>query len=147
MRLAGASKSFGLDSRPDDWMMYYNFDQYLYTKADDPVQGFGLFGRFGFSTGEANPFEQFYSIGMGGKGLVPSYRDTYGVGYFLENLSNDLPAALNTSDEQGIEVFYNIEIMPWLHITPDLQVIVRPGGGFRDRETAIVCGVRTQIDL
>ena len=34
--------------------------------------------------------------------------------------------SVNTFDEQG-EVYYNIEIAPWLHIMPDLQVIVRPG--------------------
>ncbi len=147
-RLLGAGKSFGLESQSDDKMMYYNFDQYLYTRSDDPTQGFGLFGRFGISSGEVNPFDQFYSLGLGGKGLVSERpKDTYGVGWFLENLSDDLPAVLNSSDEQGVEVFYNIEITPWLHITPDLQVIVRPGGGFQERETAIVCGLRTQISL
>ena len=147
-RLAGVVRNFDPEKRPDDWGIYYNFDQYLYTKPDDPTQGFGLFGRFGFSTGESNPFEQFYSLGLGGKGLVPGRpKDTYGAGYFLENLSDDLPAILNTSDEQGIEVFYNIEVTPWLHITPDLQVIVRPGGGFRDRETAIVYGLRMQVSF
>lgn len=54
--------------------------------------------------------------------------------------------SVNTFDEQG-EVYYNIEIAPWLHIMPDLQVIVRPGGGFRDRETAIVYGLRMQVSF
>ncbi|MBP7936991.1 MAG: carbohydrate porin [Phycisphaerae bacterium] len=145
-RLAGATRSFEVDTRPDDWMMYYNFDQYLYTKPDDPAQGFGLFGRFGFSTGESNPFDQFYSLGLGGKGLIPTRaKDSYGVGYFLANLSNDLPAILSASDEQGVEAYYNIEVTPWLHVSPDLQVIVRPGGGFQDRETALVCGLRMQM--
>jgi len=112
------------------------------------TQGFGFFGRFGMSTGEANPFEQFYSLGVGGKGIIPNRdKDTFGIGYYLANLSDDLPTFLNTSDEQGIEVFYNIEIVPWLHVTPDLQVIVRPGGGFQDRDVAIVYGLRMQMSL
>jgi porin len=52
-----------------------------------------------------------------------------------------------TADAHGIELPYNVEITPWLHITPDLQVIVRPGGGFRDRETAIVYGLRMQVSF
>jgi inactivated superfamily I helicase len=26
-------------------------------------------------------------------------------------------------DERGLELFYNVGLTPWLHITPDLQVI------------------------
>jgi porin len=137
-----------IDSNPDDWGLYYNFDQYLYTKPGDETQGFGVFGRFGWSNGNSNPIGQFYSLGLGGKGLVPERpKDTYGVGYYLVNLSNDLPPILNTSDEQGIEAYYNIEVTPWLHISPDLQVIVRPGGGFQDRDVAIVYGLRMQMNF
>ena len=147
-RLAGVVRNFDPEKRPDDWGIYYNFDQFLYTKPDDPTQGFGIFGRFGWSNGNSNPIEQFYSLGLGGKGLVPERpKDTYGVGYYLVNLSNDLPSILNTSDEQGIEAYYNIEVTPWLHISPDLQVIVRPGGGFRDRDTAIAYGLRMQMSF
>jgi carbohydrate-selective porin OprB len=39
------------------------------------------------------------------------------------------------------------ELTPWFHITPDLQVIVNPGGGFQDREPALVYGLRTQINF
>jgi porin len=49
--------------------------------------------------------------------------------------------------EQGAELFYNIEVTPWLHITPDLQVIIDPTGGFGDRDVAIVYGVRAQMSF
>src|SRR5262249_37116669 len=79
------------DTRPDNWAAYYNFDQYLYTKPDDAEQGFGLFGRFGFAPTTGNIFEQFYSLGLGGKGLVPHRaHDTWGAGYYLTNVSDDL---------------------------------------------------------
>ena len=32
----------------DNVGVYYNFDQYLYTKKSDPTQGIGVFGRFGW---------------------------------------------------------------------------------------------------
>ncbi|MBP7937944.1 MAG: carbohydrate porin [Phycisphaerae bacterium] len=63
----------------------------------------------------------------------------------MANLSNDLPAVLRASDEQGVEAYDNIGVTPWLHVSPDLQVIVRPGGGFQDRETPLVCGLRMHM--
>ncbi len=135
-----------VDTRPDDWGIYYNFDQYLWTKPDDPTQGFGVFGRFGWSTGESNPIEEFYSIGVGGKGIIPERKkDTYGIGYYHLNLSEDLPPILNVDSEQGVEIYYNIEVTPWLHITPDLQIITNPGGGFQNRDVAVVYGLRAQM--
>lgn len=148
-RLTGLGRLLGEpESQSDDWVMYYNFDQYLFTEADDPKQGFGVFGRFGYSTGNANPIEQFYSIGVGGKGIVPERdNDTYGLGYYHLNLSDDLPVALNVHSEQGVELFYNFEVTPWFHLTPDVQVIVNPGGGFQERDVAVVYGLRGQMSF
>ncbi len=126
--------------------MWYNFDQYLVSEADDPTQGWGVFGRFGIVPSNANLVDQFYSIGLGGKGTIPRRdNDTWGVGYYLANTSNDVRSGLGMSSEQGVELFYNIEITPWFHLTPDLQVIVNPAAGFRDRETAVVAGLRGEI--
>jgi porin len=148
-RLSGLGSLLGdVETISDDWGFYYNFDQYLYTEKDDPTQGIGIFGRFGLSSGQANPFEEFYSIGLGGKGIIPDRdQDTFGVGYYYANLSDDLPAILGAHSEQGVEVYYNIEVTPWLHVTPDLQVIVNPGGGFQDRDVAVVCGLRVQMSF
>lgn len=136
----------GPDKRPDDWGVYYNFDQFLYTEPDDPEQGFGLFGRFGWSTGESNPIEEFYSFGIGGKGSIPGRdKDTWGLGYYMINATDDLPVALGMDAEQGTELFYNFQVTPWLNISPSLQVIVDPGAGFRDRDVAVVYGMRAQM--
>ena len=138
----------GPDKRPDAWGLYYNFDQYLYTEPGDPTQGFGLFGRFGWTTGESNPIEEFYSLGLGGKGSIPHRdRDTWGLGYYLLNMSDQLPPALGLDAEQGVELFYNVEVTPWLHITPSLQVIVDPGAGFQDRDVSVVYGLRAQMSF
>jgi len=133
------------DQSPDNVMLYYNFDQYLYTEADDPTQGVGLFGRFGWARDDVNPVNYFYSIGAGGKGLLPNRdNDTYGVGYYHVDLSNDLPPMFHS--EQGVECYYNIEVTPWLHISPDLQFIVNPGGTDAN-DVAIVYGMRMQMSL
>lgn len=133
-------------TKPDDWCFYYNFDQYLYTEADDPTQGVGVFGRYGWSDGEANPFEAFYSIGLGGKGVLPERdHDTFGLGYYYLDLSDDFFSFAGLSAEQGIELFYNIEVTPWLHVTPDIQYIIDPVGGAHD--DAIAVGIRTQMSF
>lgn len=136
------------DERPDDWGIYYNFDQFLFTETEDPEQGWGVFGRFGWSTGEANVFEEFYSLGLGGKGAIPGRdKDTWGLGYYLANMSDGLSELIDVHSEQGVELYYNIEVTPWLHITPDLQIIVDPGAGFQNRDPAIVYGIRAQMSF
>jgi porin len=134
--------------RLDNWGIYYNFDQFLYTEAEDPEQGWGVFGRFGFAPNGGNIFEEFYSLGLSGKGAIPTRdRDSWGLGYYLANTTDDLSNLLGVHAEQGVELYYNIEITPWLHITPDLQVIVDPGAGFDNRDPAIVYGLRMQMSF
>jgi len=135
-----------LDKKDESWSFYYNFDQYLYTEKADPEQGVGLFGRFGMADAETSPIETFYSIGIGGKGIIPGRdRDTFGIGYFYVGLSDDLPNPFNILDDsQGWELFYNIEVTPWLHITPDFQII---DPSLERVDTAYIAGVRVKIDL
>lgn len=139
------AKYLPFDSSPDNVAFYYNFDQYLYTEAQDPTQGIGLFGRFGWARQDVNPVAHFYSIGMGGKGVLPERdKDTCGVGYYFVDLSNDMPAGYHS--EQGIECYYSIEVTPWLHISPDLQIIVDPGGS-NANDVSLVYGFRMQMKL
>jgi len=53
-------------------MLYYNFDQYLYTESEDSDQGIGVFGRFGWARQDVNPAAHFYSFGVSGKGIIPN---------------------------------------------------------------------------
>lgn len=136
-----------LERESSSWSFYYNFDQYLYVEAEDPTQGVGIFGRFGISDGEANPIETFYSLGIGGTGIIPERdRDTFGLGYYFVDYGGGLPERLGIRSSQGVELFYNIEVTPWLHITPDLQVIIN-SGGFEDRDVAVVYGLRAQMSF
>jgi porin len=126
-------------------MAYYNFDQYIYHEKDDPTQGVGAFGRFGWAEQEVNAVAHFYDVGVSGKGVISGRdHDTFGVGYYYLDLSHRLPSIFHS--EQGIEAYYNIEITPWLHITPDLQIIVNPGGADM-KDTSVVYGIRAQISL
>lgn len=145
------------------WAFTYNFDQYLYQNAQDPSQGFGVFGRFGISDGKANPIHQFYSLGFGGRGLIPGRdRDHYGIGYYYMKISGDLRDTLppllrdraGLDHEQGVELFYNIAVTPWLQLTPDLQFIDAArnnaplvGVNRKAIHTAVVAGLRIKIDF
>ncbi len=123
----------------------YNFDQYVWTESEGSDQGVGIFGRFGWADGDVNPIEYFYSLGVSAKGLIPTRdRDTCGLGWYFGNASNQLAPA-GIVQESGIEMYYSIEVFPWLHISPDFQIICNPGGGSAD--TALVGGVRFQMDL
>lgn len=129
----------------NDWSAYYDFDQYLYTVKDHPDRGFGVFGRVGFGNGMVNPVQSFYSVGVGGKGVLAGRpNDRFGVGYYYLGLSDHLPRFIQrrATDEQGVEIFYNIAVTPWLMITPDLQVI---DPASRRTDTTVVTGVRVQV--
>jgi porin len=132
----------GFRQQTDDWAFWYNLDQYLYTEPQDSSQGFGLFGRFGYSDGKTNPIAKFYSIGLGGKGIIQGRdKDGFGVGYYYLGLSKDLPE--DSKPEKGISAYYEIVITPSISITPNLHVIVDPGGA--DEDTAFAYGVRLQM--
>ena len=145
------------------WAFMYNFDQYLYQEKSDPSQGFGIFGRFGISDGKANPIAQFYSFGFGGKGLIPTRdQDRFGIGYYYLKISGDLrdvfPPLLRSrvglDHEQGVELFYNFSVTPWLRVTPDLQFVDAArnkapliGPNRKAIDTAVVAGLRVKIDF
>ncbi len=137
----------GLARRNSDWSFFYDFDQYVYLQPGSTDRGIGLFGRIGVADKEVNPIEAFYSIGVSGKGLIPGReKDTFGIGYYYLDVSDKLPAIIRSraQDEQGGEIYYNIALTSWLHITPDFQII-EPAR--RKVGTVFVGGLRTKIDF
>jgi len=67
-----------------------------------------------------------------------------GAGFADARISAD--AGLSAAYERTVEVYYNIEVAPWLHITPDVQWVANPGGDCTVHN-AVVVGVRAHIDL
>jgi porin len=52
--------------------------------------------------------------------------DAVGVGYFYAGLNREFKQLVNTLPTvpvQGVELYYNAAITPWIHLTGDVQVI------------------------
>ncbi len=132
-----------LNQSSSSWCAYWNFHQYVWARSDDPTRGWGFFGRAGFADESTSPIAQFYSVGLGGKGVAASRPlDRFGVGYYYTKTSNDLPASLHLGDEQGVEAFYNFAVTPAFTVTADLQVI---HSALQDVDTAVIAGVRAML--
>jgi porin len=132
------------------WSCYWNCDQYLFVDPCQPGRGWGVFGRAGVADNETNPIDTFLSCGVGGTGMFRQRpADSFGVGWYLSKTSDEigplLPLALGPiGDGQAIELFYNIAVTPWFHVTPDLQVILPAR---ENVETAVALGLRAKSDF
>jgi porin len=145
----------------DSWAVYYNFDQYLYEPVKGSGKGFGLFGRFAASDGNPNFMKYFYSLGLGGKGIVDSRpNDSFGLGWYYMNIKSPSltgPLGVFTKDflrdEQGVEAYYSVALTPWALLTPNVQVVkgaqkyssvLLPTGGEKIN-TATIAALRLQL--
>ena len=136
------------------WALWYNFDQYLWVSPSDPDVGWGVFGMTGISDGNPNPIEWNLTLGIGGNSLIPGReRDTFGIACFYLGLSSDFksllagplaPPGLAQQDELGVDLFYNVPLTPWCHLTGDLQV-VRPSTETID--TTVLAGLRLKVSF
>jgi len=131
------------------WWITYLFDQALWVNPTDKTRSWGVFGNFGISDGKPNPIKWSAIFGIGGTSPIPSRKlDTFGVAYYYLGYSDDFKKVARSivpvRDERGFEIFYDVGVTPWLHITPDLQVIT-PTLGLA--EASVVLGLRTKIDF
>ena len=159
-----------LATEDESWVFYYNGHQYVQWNNG---RGWGVFGRFSITDGDANPVDWTMAAGLGGTGLLNSRpHDTWGIGYYHLDLVTDgaLFNLLDIDNEDGFEIFYNAELTPWFHLTADLQVIdtaigqpagglvplIGPGGllpvaprlgSINDSDTAWVFGLRAHVEF
>jgi porin len=131
------------------WWMTYLFDQALWVDPTDQTRSWGVFGNFGISDGKPNPIRLSAIFGIGGASPISGRKhDTFGLAYYYLGFSDDFKDVARVvtpvRDERGLELFYNVGLTPWLHITPDLQVITPILGA---AETSVVLGLRMKIDF
>lgn len=132
-------------TRNGDWGAYLSFDQLVFreNEQEEYEQGLGLFFRYGYAHGDVNEISNFWSYGLSYTGLAPSRDDdVLGLGVAHASLSEALGhLEPGLERETAIELFYNFQVNKWIQVTPDLQIIVDPGGS-EDLRNSIVLGLR-----
>jgi porin len=134
--------------RRDDVGFYLSFDQMILRESTESDQGLGLFFRYGFAHGEVNEIEHFWSLGGQYKGLINGRDDdVLGLGVAQGMISDEVRhIAERAGRETVFELYYNIQIAKGLAISPDVQVILDPGGR-DDNRNAVVLGIRLQMNF
>jgi porin len=130
---------------------YASFDQMLWKEVDDPKdkQGLGAFFRYGYAHRDINAISNFWSLGASYKGPIPKRdKDVLAFGVAQSIMSSQMRHEVNNlADRETIyELYYAVQVTPWLILTPDLQVITNPGGN-KDARDAIVGSIRARISL
>ncbi len=134
----------------DSWTLYYGADQFIQVDADNPKRGWGVFARASLSDGNPTPVRYFFSAGVGGSSPIRRDQgDTFGIGWFLVGSSTEFgpipQALLGPQNGSGVELYYNIQLTPWLYLTPDIQFL-QPGAG-RIADDAFIYGIRLNMKL
>lgn len=124
-------------TKDGSWHFSAKVTHLLIESAELPGKGLGLYGKVGVSDGNPNPIQGSFSGGLAAHGMIAGRpNDVFGLGYFYYKFSDDLQdataAVTNLDDEQGLELFYNCAVTPWLRISPDLQWI-DPANGDNDQ--------------
>ena len=127
---------------------YLSFDQQVYRARRRGAEGLGVFGRFGYADPDVNRIAWFWSLGAQYVGLLGARpADILGLGIYQALGSKRQGVILPAIDsETGIELYYRIQALPWLAITPDFQYINDPGGtGTSD--DAFVLAIRLRMSF
>jgi porin len=119
-----------IEKKREDFGLYFNFDQSIYRERASEDSGLGVFGRYGYRPPDVNRITQFVSAGMQYRGLVPRRdADVLGLAMYAAYVSDDYdeeqPGDLDR--EIGVELYYSLQVTPWLALTPDFQLIDAPG--------------------
>lgn len=113
---------------------------------DDDTRGLACFARYGHGDGDVNDVEHNVSGGMRLEGTFEG-RDADSAGAFVSwsDLS-DVRGAGYARDETVVDVYYRISITPFLHVQPELQFVIDPGGS-ADTADAVVASIRVSIEF
>jgi porin len=132
-----------------EWAFYTSCDQMVFRENDKDDQGLGVFFRYGHRRPDINRFSDFWSAGVSYTGLIPDRdKDVLGLG-FAEQISSDMyhdRVNRDTGPEAVYELYYAIQLTPWLVLSPDFQYLNDPGAN-HSIPHAIVGGVRLRMSF
>ena len=146
-----------------DWSLYAVADQLVWRPTGAKVGGVGVFARVAGAPGDRNLVNLSLNGGVTYKGVFGRDDDTVGLGVGWARISDTTRSAdgAAASDagfrpvrtgETVLELSYQAQLAPWWQVQPDLQYVLRPGGGIADPDRpgrrigdAAILGVRTTI--
>jgi porin len=144
--LPGIISGTPLPTKDSAWTATYRFDQVVYVDSENPARHWTLNGDYGLTDGNPNPIRWFANLALVGSSPIRGRNnDTIGIGYYHLGVSS-LPIlkTLGLGAEDGIELFYNVAVTPWFHVTPDLQIL---DPAQRHTATALLFGIRGRLSF
>lgn len=128
---------------------YLGADLRVLPEAGDASQGLGVFARAGVADGRTNRIAGFWSAGLEWAGALPGRdRDALGAAVYQTLPSDAYRDRVDPdfSSETGVEIYYRVQLTPWLALTPDAQWIRDPGGSDAARD-AVLFVLRLRVAL
>lgn len=136
-----------LSTKKGSYNVSFEFKHNLQESAEQPNAGWGFYVKAAIADGNPNYVQSSLIAGIGGRALFfGRVQDSFGVGAYRYNLSDELQGALNPyitfNDEAAIEAFYSYAVTPWLHLTGDVQYIKPATSGDK---SALVAALRASV--
>jgi porin len=126
---------------------YLIVEQSLWSPEPDDAEserGLRVFAQFGWADDEVSEAAGQYAAGLALNGPM-DFRPADATGVYVStvNLSG---AAGYAEDETAFEVFYKVQVTPFLSVKPDVQYIINPGGD-PALDNALVGALRFEADF
>ncbi|MHC4940113.1 MAG: carbohydrate porin [Planctomycetota bacterium] len=149
-------REISVEEKPESWGLFFSAWQYLHVRGEargalDPrngrqdLEGIGVFLMMGLADRDTNPTSFTVAAGLSGRGMIPGRGDdTYGLGYFYNDLQDPRPFAENSlaDSAQGMEVYYNLALAGPIALTFDFQWTRSAGERVGD---ALIAGFRLNL--
>jgi porin len=132
------------------WEVWVDLSQNLWQDGPEAKRKVRLFSAVAYGDDNPSFFDFATFVSVEGFGLIPGRpNDRMGVSGWHTNVSSNYRRLSSTlgdpqRDTWGVELYYNYEITPWLHVTPDVQIV--QGSNRRD-DPAVILGLRTVLDF
>lgn len=124
---------------------YLSVDQLLWRGPEHRGASLGAFARAGIADDDVAAYPVFWSAGLHAKGLAPGRpNDVVGLGAYQQRPSSRFRRSVpHAEPETGFEAYYAARVLPWLVLTPDLQVLLEPSG--RSTRSAVLANLRVRL--
>jgi porin len=138
------------EKKDDTWTAAVCYDQVFWQAPDNDKKNLRLFTCWSISDGNPSFGKWGGFASVEGLGLVPNRaNDRMGIGGFYNQLSSNFKditsrVGVNLRNTWGVEAYYNAEIAPSFHLTPNLQFVSNQN---ESDSTAVILGLRAVIDF